>query len=286
MCPTCSTTNSTDRHQMLPKLIIFLLVFIFICQFLYIFLLDILHRYVYQLFSLNSSRKFTIPLHQYTQVEKNQKVASIKSKAPMSKDTQLYFLPNYNAGDVVDNFKLQTKLEILGQKKSYHNDESWSYMLQSPMSSSAMIETSIYYDEFNKSSSQQSLVKLKDTEQQHGKSCFKNQSYCLDKNIFHGGHGEIWRAHKINRLGIVNHDVSYILKRMHVKNREDILHCAHREIYFGNMLADRPNFARFITHFTTDDDYWLVFHDEGYRIAFYSYNLYLFISLIGSVCSL
>lgn len=246
---------TTIHIKMFLKLIILLFVFIASWQFLYEFILDRFHSHI--LFTPNSNKTISLDFNYSTS-----KSPKLKNHLHSAKEAQLYMLSRYSTGDIVDDFKLLAKLQILGQKKIYHNDESWSNMLQSPQQSSHIIESSIYFEEFNKSS-HQSLVKLKDTQQQHGTSCFTNQSYCLDKNIFHGGHGEIWRAHKINRLGIVNHDVTYILKRMHVKNREDILHCAHREIYFGNMLSDRPNFARFITYFTTEDDYWLVFHDEG-----------------------
>ena len=172
--------------------------------------------------------------------------------------TSISNLPRFQVGDVVDDFKLVQKLETLGLNKIYHSDVSWdiSNLYLAP-------NLSAVYQSNNDSSQNiidNSLVK---SSNQHRSKCFENQSFCLDENIFHGGHGEIWRAHKVNRVGIVNLDSTYILKRMHVRDRNDILHCAKREIYFGNLLADRSSFARFITYFTTEDDYWLVFHDEG-----------------------
>jgi serine/threonine protein kinase len=50
---------------------------------------------------------------------------------------------------------------------------------------------------------------------------------------------------------------------MHVKDRLDIRKCAEREIYFGTLLQGNSLFSRFESYFSTDDDFWLVFRDEG-----------------------
>jgi hypothetical protein len=57
--------------------------------------------------------------------------------------------------------------------------------------------------------------------------------------------------------------VSYVLKRMRTFDRPDILRCAEREVYFGLLLKHITHFPRFVTHFVTVTDYWLVYRDEG-----------------------
>jgi hypothetical protein len=61
----------------------------------------------------------------------------------------------------------------------------------------------------------------------------------------------------------IDSSVSYILKRMHIIDRPNIEFCAKREIYFGEHLANATFVARYVDHFTTTTDYWLVFRDEG-----------------------
>lgn len=87
--------------------------------------------------------------------------------------------------------------------------------------------------------------------------------FAIDQNIFKGGHGEIWRGRKITKDGIIDKTTSYILKRMHIYNRPDILRCALREIYFGRRLRGVHEVARYVTNFVIVNDYWLVFRDEG-----------------------
>ena len=90
--------------------------------------------------------------------------------------------------------------------------------------------------------------------------------FCLNENIFRGGHGDVWTGFK------VSNGVSYILKRMNVKGRPDILRCAHREIYFGSQLRSvYRQVTRFEDYFIVDDDYWLVFVDEGISIQQFLY---------------
>jgi hypothetical protein len=183
-----------------------------------------------------------------------------KSLTSRSLDNSVNF-SIFSRGDIVQNFKLIKKLETLGLIKIYHSDVSWSTNNLFLASNST---TADRQEKETTANADNSLIKSSDFINSKRSRCLQNQTFCLEENIFHGGHGEIWRAHKVNRLGIVNYDLTYILKRMHVKNRDYILYCAKREIYFGKLLADRSSFARFITYFVTEDDYWLVFHDEGY----------------------
>lgn len=88
-----------------------------------------------------------------------------------------------------------------------------------------------------------------------------NDDYCIDDLIFHGGHGDVYRASHVKDNVIL--DSSYILKRMRIKDKPNILRCALREIYYGNLLKNSTNVAYFYKYFIIDDDYWLVFKNEG-----------------------
>ena len=96
-------------------------------------------------------------------------------------------------------------------------------------------------------------------------SCLE-AGFCLEEHIFKGGHGEVWRAFKPNQP-----NQSYILKRMHVRNKPDILRCALREIFFGTQLREElpDNVAKYETYFILNDDYWLVYIDEGKKRMLY-----------------
>lgn len=115
--------------------------------------------------------------------------------------------------------------------------------------------------------------------------------FCLDQNIFLGGHGEIWRAHLIDQSQSREehlYNKTFILKRMRVQQRHSaIYNCAQREIYYGKLLrnvthenshtqhadnSSQHSFARFVEYFVDEKvdstgssvgDYWLVFEDEG-----------------------
>ena len=71
----------------------------------------------------------------------------------------------------------------------------------------------------------------------------------------------MWRAHPIEGK-IIDEKTTYILKRMRVSDPA-ILRCCLREIYFGKLLKNRPIFTHLVTYFVQNDDYWLVFKDEG-----------------------
>lgn len=102
-----------------------------------------------------------------------------------------------------------------------------------------------------------------------------NDSFILNRHIFKGGHGEIWRGFKTDG-GDEDMKSNYILKRMHIVNNTNILQCALREIYFNKILLDLPRVARFVTYFKSNDahDIWLVFKDEGISLSglFYTWK--------------
>jgi serine/threonine protein kinase len=101
----------------------------------------------------------------------------------------------------------------------------------------------------------------------------RNGSFCLQNNIFRGGHGEIWKASHVD----AKIDEVFILKRMRV-SKPDIMRCALREIYFGEMFKQLGlrRTSTLLHFFTTESgehtqsskfesvtDYWLVFKDAG-----------------------
>ena len=73
------------------------------------------------------------------------------------------------------------------------------------------------------------------------------------------------RAHRVGADGKVEQHTSFVLKRMHVAGRPDILRCALREVYFGELLQGVRGVARYVSYFSDDDDYWLVFRDGQAR---------------------
>ena len=112
------------------------------------------------------------------------------------------------------------------------------------------------------------LTLLNDIRVKANASCRRHGTdgeYCVDHKIFKGGHGEIWRAYKLSADGMVEKQTSYVLKRMRVADRPDILRCALREIHFGTTLKGVRGVARYVSFFKSEDgdDYWLVFKDEG-----------------------
>ncbi len=94
-------------------------------------------------------------------------------------------------------------------------------------------------------------------------SCIQNGTFCLRSHIFRGGHGDVFRAFKLMADDLMDKTHTWILKRMHVLHNPAIELCALREIYFGSLLVNKPFVARYVSHFITPTDYWLVFHDEG-----------------------
>lgn len=101
-----------------------------------------------------------------------------------------------------------------------------------------------------------------------------NNSFILNEHIFRGGHGEIWKASRVTHNGtMIDHNVSYILKRMNTKDNAHIRYCALREIYFGKLTKGMRRVARFIKYFIVGDDYWLVFRDEGISLQGLLYTM-------------
>lgn len=161
-------------------------------------------------------------------------------------------------GETVGNFKLIQKLEVLGVPRYYYREDNWGYDEERPHLLSYS-KTSPDY-----TTAQEYLPSVQQEYLQYRKGyCIRSGSFCLDENIFHGGHGDIWRAHKVDENDFLNDKELFVLKRMRVKNRPDILRCAEREIYFGELLKNDPLTVRYDSHFRYEDDYWLVFRYEG-----------------------
>ena len=174
----------------------------------------------------------------------------------------------YNHGDVIGEYKLEQRLDYLGTEW-FHHDFSQMNLLIGPGGHTAGHGTTgetavngvtgvtgIAPFEREQATSFGYLTLLNEIRMDVNASCIRNGTFCLDQHIFRGGHGEVWRARQISLSGIVDQNSSFILKRMHIKNRPDILRCALREIHFGTILSGVSNVARFVSHFKTDDDYW------------------------------
>jgi hypothetical protein len=174
-------------------------------------------------------------------------------------DTQL--------GDVVNNkFKLFEKLQYEpgSEKKGFHyySDILWGVYDDDNRYLPTTSDEQLSDGSTDEDTSSTYLSTLNEIKINKNNSCIRNGSYCLDETIFFGGHGDIWKAHMIHN-GIVSQNESFILKRMSIVKRPDILRCALREIYFGRMLFGRRSVARFVAYFVTRTDYWLVYRYEG-----------------------
>jgi serine/threonine protein kinase len=160
-------------------------------------------------------------------------------------------------GDIIKNeFILHQRLDFLGVKSSHVSEDSSFLLAGSTTSpsielaqtaSSPMKDISLFKQAFRVDDENIESVK---------------NDFHLNEKVFFGGHGEIWLAHKIF-AGEVDLNQTYILKRMNLRNRPDILRCALREIYFGELLQHDPRTTHLVAHFLHDNDYWLAFEDEG-----------------------
>lgn len=164
---------------------------------------------------------------------------------------------NKKHGDRVGDFRLVQRLDVLGVERQYSHDYYLNkiYKLAPPLYEST---TSTDVDEANNQ-----ITFVEDVYLDENSKNIRNGSFYLNLNIFNGGHGEIWRANKISKEGLLDRNISFVLKRMHIKGKPQILRCALREIYYGEMFRGYPRIARYVTYFTTEEDYWLVFRDEG-----------------------
>lgn len=182
-------------------------------------------------------------------------------------------------GEFIGHFQLKERLDILGVEKTYRRDD---------YDDAFEVFGSISYDPSEKylpGGGSGDTDRIKVTNHHHDLSTVdeihvnssdesvKNGQYYLNRKIFFGGHGEIWLGRRILENGNVDLENSYVLKRMHIKDRPGILRCALREIYYGDLLRDNPRMAQFLTHFQIDDDYWLVFRDEGVSLQSLLYAL-------------
>ena len=159
----------------------------------------------------------------------------------------------YDHGDTIGEYKLEQRLNYLGIAGSpAHRDFKGTNLMIAPLeyasgTAASIVEQSTLFGY---------LTLLNEIRLDVNASCIRNGTYCLDQHIFRGGHGEVWRARKISPDGVVDRNSSFILKRMHVKDRPDILRCALREIHFGSKLSGVSSVARFVSYFNTESDYW------------------------------
>lgn len=166
-------------------------------------------------------------------------------------DSLIPTFSGYRVGDKIRSYQLIERIDGLGVVKYYEMQHHWTSNRFEPLA----ITRGTYAAPIDYAN--ESLVPR--SEEQGSSSCIGD--FCLDDNIFHGGHGDVWRAHK-HDIGNRS-SVSYVLKRMRVTGRPHIQRAAQREIFFGQLLSNHTAFPTFITHFVLNEDYWLVFKDEG-----------------------
>lgn len=161
-------------------------------------------------------------------------------------------------GEIIGEYKLIQHLDVLGVQRQYSHDYYLNkiYKLAPPLYSPPTLTT-------KDNSEKTQITVVDDVYLDETSKNIRNGSFYLNMNIFNGGHGEIWRANRISKDGLLDRNISYVLKRMHIKGKPQILRCALREIYYGEMFRGYPRIARYVTYFTTEEDYWLVFKDEG-----------------------
>ena len=160
---------------------------------------------------------------------------------------------SFDGGDIIGGYKLEHRLDYLGTTSSWFQEEHHGQkLLLAPTTKSqeAVVLQTKQWTTFGY------ITVAKEIRVNMSASCIRNGTYCLDQHIFRGGHGEVWRARQILKNGIIDSNNSFILKRMHVKDRPDIERCALREIFFGLKFQGVENVARYVSYFNTDDDYW------------------------------
>ena len=159
----------------------------------------------------------------------------------------------FSGGDVVGGYRLDQRLDYLGSTTNKFRSKNHGQKLlvapdgriADPNGFETQQATAFGY-----------LTLAGEIRMNINASCIRNGTYCLDQHIFRGGHGEVWRARRVMSGGFVDQNHSYILKRMHIRGRPDILKCALREIFYGLKFNAVSNVARYVTYFNTDDDYW------------------------------
>jgi hypothetical protein len=188
-------------------------------------------------------------------------------------------LPPLFPGERVDQFQLEWRLDSLGIEKLFARDHSYFGIAPSDDYKSLTSLSEISLDPEDQGhdggDEEREITPLEEIHRDREDSSIKNGDYYLNRKIFFGGHGEIWLAKRLLEDGHLELNTSYVLKRMHLKDRPAILRCALREIYFGELLQTNQRIAKFISHFRLNDDYWLVFRDEGVSLQSILYALTL-----------
>jgi hypothetical protein len=163
-------------------------------------------------------------------------------------------------GDVVGPFELMQRLDFLGIDRIYIHSASRGLFLNYRGSGIAPL------------SGLKELAVFNPEDNSDGSACYLFNGFCLGKKFFVGGHGEVWRAVSAVQ-GSSSERASFVLKRMRVVNKPNILRCALREIYFGEALKNESRIARYEQFFISEDDYWLVFRDEGVSLQQLLYSI-------------
>lgn len=176
---------------------------------------------------------------------------AVISADPAMFNSSLLPVSAVNSGDVLHGYILDVKLNNLGIKAKHIEDyEKFEKFLTLPHINSSKSD---------ESESVHRIQIVSEIRMKNNSECLRNGTFCLNEHIFRGGHGEVWRAHKVSADGVIFRTQSFILKRMHIKGNDYISKCALREIFYGEATKKigLDNFvARYETFFKTDEDYW------------------------------
>lgn len=151
------------------------------------------------------------------------------------------FTTRYNMnGDALDQFQLWDRIDYLGYKKRYDTDnvDNIKLELQSdsvdtdttdtllPVSTNPITfaDTPVYHEwlisdiELNSTDSDENeaITVVENVRIAFNSTCIRNGTFCLREQIFHGGHGDIYRGHRLQKDGLVDRAVPLVLKRMQV----------------------------------------------------------------------
>ena len=146
-----------------------------------------------------------------------------------------------------NKYKLVDRIDKLGYIKAFPRDDDivinklaiFGFNSNSPKKyilNNDAISTNVYpsleYAAYELDAESEAIQVINDLKiNQHARSiCIRNGTYCLNDQIFKGGHGEIFRAYTIDIEGNVFRNVSYILKRMQTAGKFHIKMCAECEI--------------------------------------------------------
>ena len=114
----------------------------------------------------------------------------------------------FQPGHVIGSYVLRNRLEYIPgleniARVQYHSNLLWGDTTYDDAHNYLTLatDTSNEITTNEEAASSQYLTTLDEVKRSKNSSCVRNGSYCLADHIFHGGHGDIWRANAINKKG-------------------------------------------------------------------------------------